>query len=1205
MINSSKNRFSPTRMFQTKPGSESPLSHLALTSPPPIKHWYQTCHETILASNGNNHSIQLNLAGGADNGQFVYFNELISLLKNNQTSFIILKGGKIDIDEIILEIDQHKVAGCTLADVKLVIETLSINGKQIKLQTVKSGLTKDLRQFLDARFQKGSIDHDLQQTIRDNLYMRTVPCTTRPPRPGEINGQDYTFLSTKDFRTLEKSGNLLESGVYKGNHLDYFVFRIGHYYGTPRPPKEPLLTNGQHQYLSSTNNNNHLRRSNSANEMFQQQRTADNGSETNGGMHYQYPNNDPEFFVGHSPNEQMFHQSNGEHQASLTTRSMMNENSLPTAPHLSGELISCSLQKSQTGFGFTIIGGNEKGEHFLQIKDILPDGPAARDGKLRRGDILVYVNDTNVLGFSHTDVVRIFQSLSINDIIRLTVCRGYPLVVNFDDPQIDVVSLNGVHNSLSVNSLPNGGYTEYQPNSHLNNSTRLYTIKIRKGDSGFGFTVADSPLGQRVKAIVDKQRCQDLCENDLLLSINGQDLIGKQHTEVVDILVKCSKDMETTFVIRRGDPDVNNNNNNNNNNINTNNNNNNNNNNQFLLNGTNRFDKYNQENDQIDTRYASSKLNEKPRSKTPTPFGSTPLADTLPLRSRTPLPTSSTTLNSHQRSHPTSIDNNNPYDNNLSFLAPNSVDTSTPIIETELSPNSMNNFNRQTAWSRSARDIRTTTTTTTSTTNGNAPILRSKTPGPEFGTTITSSYRANTLMGMKQRSKTPTANDFSSNGLHNSRSLQSVHPQYFELVVNLTILRPNDGFGLRIVGGEEEKSQVSVGRIVPNSPAYIDGRLRKGDEIIKIDGHSTIRASHERVVQLMQQAKDNQRVSLIVRRYLYPNNNELPNQYNRTDFDSYVPNDFRTNSINDNGIRHVTLQKLNDNQSFGFVIISSQNKAGATVGKIIPNSPADQCGQLHVNDRILAVNGVDLTHMLHTDVVNLIKDSGRTITLKIGPPIHFDDRSQEISNPFSTMSNNNLSNGIRPSSSSPMVIANGNHHPLPNNGYHSMNTEHHSIRNAFSHNPLNILERNQNRPPSRANGVLKSSSSSADDYFTVDLQRPYPTSSFGFSIRGGREFSIPLFILKLAENGPASRDGRMKSGDQIIEINGRSTYGMTHNEAISLIRDGGLYARLLIRKTNAPPPSLDELKIPMAPVGNGIDYYNPGQSSHWQPSGYT
>lgn len=176
------------------------------------------------------------------------------------------------------------------------------------------------------------------------------------------------------------------------------------------------------------------------------------------------------------------------------------------------------------------------------------------------GDILVYVNDTNVLGYSHTDVVRIFQSLSINDIIRLTVCRGYPLVVNFDDPQIDVVSLNGVNNSASINNLPNGGYTEYQPEIQQQQqqqqpvSSRLYTIKIRKGDSGFGFTVADSPSGQRVKAIVDKHRCQDLCENDLLLSINGQDLAGKQHADVVEVLVKCSKEIETIFVIRRGKP---------------------------------------------------------------------------------------------------------------------------------------------------------------------------------------------------------------------------------------------------------------------------------------------------------------------------------------------------------------------------------------------------------------------------------------------------------------------------------------------------------------------------------------------------------------------------------------------------------------------------------------------------------------------------
>jgi hypothetical protein len=140
LMNPTKNRLSTTRIFPKQFGSESPPTHLALTSPPPIKHWSQTCHETILSSNDNNHSIKLNLSGGADNGQFVYLNESISLLKTNQTTFMILKGGKIDFDEIILEIDQHKIAGCTLADVQAFIETFSMNGKQIKLKTVKSGI---------------------------------------------------------------------------------------------------------------------------------------------------------------------------------------------------------------------------------------------------------------------------------------------------------------------------------------------------------------------------------------------------------------------------------------------------------------------------------------------------------------------------------------------------------------------------------------------------------------------------------------------------------------------------------------------------------------------------------------------------------------------------------------------------------------------------------------------------------------------------------------------------------------------------------------------------------------------------------------------------------------------------------------------------------------------------------------------------------
>lgn len=52
---------------------------------------------------------------------------------------------------------------------------------------------------------------------------------------------------------------------------------------------------------------------------------------------------------------------------------------------LKGTFLSTSLQKSNMGFGFTIIGGDEPDE-FLQVKSVIPDGPAAQDGKMDTGE---------------------------------------------------------------------------------------------------------------------------------------------------------------------------------------------------------------------------------------------------------------------------------------------------------------------------------------------------------------------------------------------------------------------------------------------------------------------------------------------------------------------------------------------------------------------------------------------------------------------------------------------------------------------------------------------------------------------------------------------------------------------------------------------------------------------------------------------------
>lgn len=45
------------------------------------------------------------------------------------------------------------------------------------------------------------------------------------------------------------------------------------------------------------------------------------------------------------------------------------------------------------------------------------------------------------------------------------------------------------------------------------------------------------------------------------------------------------------------------------------------------------------------------------------------------------------------------------------------------------------------------------------------------------------------------------------------------------------------------------------------------------------------------------------------------------------------------------------------------------------------------------------------------------------------------------------------------------------------------------------------------------------------------------TRGFGFSIRGGREFqNMPLFVLQIAENGPAAIDNRLRVREKFISL---------------------------------------------------------------------
>lgn len=46
------------------------------------------------------------------------------------------------------------------------------------------------------------------------------------------------------------------------------------------------------------------------------------------------------------------------------------------------------------------------------------------------------------------------------------------------------------------------------------------------------------------------------------------------------------------------------------------------------------------------------------------------------------------------------------------------------------------------------------------------------------------------------------------------------------------------------------------------------------------------------------------------------------------------------------------------------------------------------------------------------------------------------------------------------------------------------------------------------------------------EFYSVDLERD--SKGFGFSLRGGREYNMDLYVLRLAEEGAAVRNGKMR-----------------------------------------------------------------------------
>ncbi|XP_051630697.1 protein scribble homolog isoform X15 [Manacus candei] len=452
--------------------------------------------------------------------------------------------------------------------------------------------------------------------------------------------------------------------------------------------------------------------------------------------------------------------------------------------------------------------------------------------------------------------------------------------------------------------------------------------------------------------------------------------------------------------------------------------------------------------------------------------------------------------------------------------------------------------------------------------------------------------------------------------------------------LTLTIVRQTGGLGISIAGGKGstpykgDDEGIFISRVSEEGPAARAG-VRVGDKLLEVNGVSLHCAEHHVAVEALRGSGSSVSMTVLRERMVEPENAITVTPLRPED--DYSPRERR------GGLRFPERPEgapaterystclMRNEKGLGFSIAggkgSTPYRAGDTgifISRIAEGGAAHRDGILHIGDRVISINGVDMTEARHDQAVALLTAASPTIVLLVEregseqpgegaspgvprvrmhspppPPGPGDSPPEETPAP----QRNHLSRGLEdqyPIEEIHLVKAGGplglsivggsdhSSHPfgihepgvfiskviprglasrsglrvgdriLEVNGIDLRHATHQEAVNALLSNAqeLTMLVRRDPPPPGMQEICIEKA----------------PGEKLGISIRGGAKGHAGnpfdptdegIFISKVSSSGAAARDGRLKVGMRILEVNHQSLLGMTHTEAVQILRGVG------------------------------------------------
>ncbi|KAM3864766.1 multiple PDZ domain protein [Diretmus argenteus] len=251
---------------------------------------------------------------------------------------------------------------------------------------------------------------------------------------------------------------------------------------------------------------------------------------------------------------------------------------------------------------------------------------------------------------------------------------------------------------------------------------------------------------------------------------------------------------------------------------------------------------------------------------------------------------------------------------------------------------------------------------------------------------------------------------------------------------------------------------------------------------------------------------------------------------------------------------------------------------GVFIKHISPDSPAAHNGTLRTGDRILEVCGVDLRDASHEQAVEAIRRAGDSVVFLIQTGQH---------RPQSPMLSNHerLTPAPQPNSQSSKEAE------ILSGLFLSL-----SPTNPFTPTPFKVPSPTANRMDRRSpitvtspvavkaeddddtsrKKMLQRYGSLSGELHMIELDKSPAARGLGLSLSGNKDGSrarMSVYVSDINPQGAAGLDGRIRVGDELLEINGQILYGRSHQNASTIISNAPSKVKIILIRNKAAPMS--------------------------------